>query len=331
MPNHFRIPHSPLGPPVDLVFKTDELLTVMPGQRVRIELVVGSSNQLASLESQNFTIAPPRASIQVLQKRSGIAMLELAAMHEGKITLTANVADRPSITLHIGRHISHFEGVAAASPWAVDLLANRSNGPDLAYILAIQRLLHNAKGTDNIIDQRTGRFGSTSTYNCADVCLRVGRALFGPVPQEYQPYHQRIPENISRTYPVIPNEYIVYSDTTMGRASKAIAGHLTAGHPVRVGAVYEPYATALAGGYFQADRNGAHSVLIVASDGVDRFLYLDPLPGFSRLKYSGGLPFNNGKFECSYMGIFTMSSIKDRGTVLQNAEVKMQVISGPMS
>ena len=331
MPNHFRIPHSPLGPPVDLVFKTDELPTVMPGQRVRIELVVGSSNQLASLESEDFTIDPPRASIQVLQKRSGAATLELAAMHEGKVTLRANVTDRPSITLHIGRHASHFEGATASSPWVVDLLAKRSNGPDLAYILAIQRLLHNAKGTANIINQETGRFGSTKAYNCADVCLHAGNALFGPVPKEYHPYHERIPEAISSRYTIIPPQHIKYAAAMMPRVSNVILAHLTAGRPVRVGAVYEPYATALAHGFFQADRNGAHSVLIVASDGVDQFLYLDPLPGFSTLQYSGGLPFNKNKFECSYMGIFTMTKIADRGVVLQNAAKGMEVISGPLS
>ena len=62
------------------------------------------------------------------------------------------------------------------------------------------------------------------------------------------------------------------------------------GHPALVGCAFDPKTSMLKDGHLQATRDGGHTVLIVScNEAATEFLYVDPYPGGSTMKYKGGI------------------------------------------
>ena len=82
-------------------------------------------------------------------------------------------------------------------------------------------------------------------------------------------------------------------DLSAGRhrqGAAAIKAKLKTGVPVLVGVVYNPSTAMLSGGELEVTRGGGHTVLIVGcNDGGTKFLYIDPYPKSSHLRYEGGM------------------------------------------
>jgi len=114
------------------------------------------------------------------------------------------------------------------------------------------------------------------------------------------------------------------------------------GRPVLAGCAYEPKTSMLKEGHLQATRDGGHSVLIVGSNAAGtEFLYVDPFPGGSNLKYTGGVAADSYPKECFFLGMFKVDSLQEligRGPLLRKhwdtngpwaGERYLEVISGP--
>lgn len=211
----------------------------------------------------------------------------------------------------------------------MDLVAKVSNGADCRKIVAIQQILQTRPPV--IIDQRTGSYGNLDGLICGTVVQRAGEALFGRVDHSGQTYHR----SISRGANAMSFDDIAYDPTVTRSAVATIKALLDRGTAVRLGAVYSPAWPMLGpNGALQAELSGGHTILAVGYSG-DQFLYLDPFPKGSRLRYGGGLPFNDGR-TCDYLGILELRC--ERGLHLEaitDDDLKsklgsMDVISGPL-
>jgi hypothetical protein len=125
---------------------------------------------------------------------------------------------------------------------------------------------------------------------CGRVAKASGEVLIGKVIshsfEKDSSYHKPIRKVTSR-------DDVEYDPNLMLRARRAIAGHVKSEHPVLVGCAFDPKTSMLKDGHLQATRDGGHTVLIVGcneDEAATEFLYVDPYPGGSTLKYKGRLP-----------------------------------------
>lgn len=220
-----------------------------------------------------------------------------------------------------------------------DLLADvgRSSKPSLLYLL--QRFLHNDYG--NLFNQfnESSLVKYHSPLACGRVAKAGGETLIGKVVshsyEKDSSYHKPLRKVTSR-------DDVEYDPTAMRRIRRIIASHVKNGRPVLVGTTYEPKTSMLKDGHLQATRDGGHSVLIVGcNDTGTKFLYVDPFPGGSNLKYKGGIAADTYPPECFYLGVFEIDSWEDtlgRGPVLRKhrdpngpwgGNRYLEVISGP--
>jgi hypothetical protein len=217
-----------------------------------------------------------------------------------------------------------------------DLLADvgRSSKPYLLYEL--QRLLNS--NTNNLFNQLND--ANVAKMNTALACGRVAKAsgeiLIGKVTshsfEKDSSYHQPMSKVSSR-------DDVEYDPKAMLRVRRAIAGHVKNGHPVLIGCAFDPKASMLKDGHLQATRDGGHTVLIVGCSDDDlatEFLYVDPYPGGSTLKYKGGIAADSYS-KCFFLGLFKVELLK-RGPVLRSyresdgewsGDKYLEVISGP--
>jgi len=282
--------------------ETWELLTVAPDQTIRGSLeMVGSDAALKTIRSSPPTTIPPQqAVIEVAESSQGHAAVTIKGTGSGLVALISSPDLFPVggqiARITVGSHQQHL------GKGGVDLLAAVSNGTDARKIVAIQQILHNRH--DSILDQFTGTYGSKTTLSCGDVLQKVGTALFGKVTVDYNTYHRPIVRRPTK----LGWGDVRYDETTMRNALSSIKATLGRGVPVRVGVAYDPNPGMLApNGALQPTSSGGHFLLLVAYND-DRFLYLDPYPGGSKITYNGGLPFNQ-KRACGYMG--TMKLVTD--------------------
>jgi hypothetical protein len=218
-----------------------------------------------------------------------------------------------------------------------DLLADvgRSSKPYLLYEL--QRFLNS--NTNNLFNQLND--ANVAKMNTALACGRVAKAsgeiLIGKVIshsfEKDSSYHKPMRKVTSR-------DDVEYDLHAMLRARRTIAGHVKNGHPVLIGCAFDPKTSMLKDGHLQATRDGGHTVLIVGCSDDDlatEFLYVDPYPGGSTLKYKGGIAADSYPSKCFFLGLFKVELLK-RGPVLRSyrdsdgewsGDKYLEVISGP--
>ena len=131
---------------------------------------------------------------------------------------------------------------------------------------------------------------------------------------------------------------VKYDTDVMLRARQAIAAHVKRGNPVMVGCAIDPKNSMLKDGHLQATSDGGHTVLIVGcNEGATEFLYVDPYPGGSTMKYTGGIAADSyNPSKCYFLGLFKVDS-QERGPVLSYRDSDgewsglkyLEVISGP--
>jgi hypothetical protein len=139
---------------------------------------------------------------------------------------------------------------------------------------------------------------------------------------------------------VTSRDDVRYDPNVMLRARRTIAGHVKSGPPVLVGCAFDPKTSMLKDGHLQATRDGGHTVLIVGCNedqAATEFLYIDPYPGGSTMKYKGGIAADSYPSKCFFLGLFKVEVLK-RGPVLRShrdsdgewsGDKYLEVISGP--
>jgi hypothetical protein len=257
----------------------------------------------------------------------------LKAVGEGAATISGKGEDKAissPLKVLAGQFKNH-EGMAK------DLLADvgRSSKPSLLYQL--QRLLHSS--TNNLFNQlNDANVAKMSTaLACGRVAKASGELLMGKVIshsfEKDSSYHLPIRKLTNR-------DDVKYDPSMMLRARRTIAGHVKSGHPVLVGCAFNPKTSMLKDGHLQATRDGGHTVLIVGCNGdaaATEFLYVDPYPGGSTMKYKGGIAADSYPSKCFFLGLFKVELLK-RGPVLRShrdsdgqwsGDNYLEVISGP--
>ncbi len=219
-----------------------------------------------------------------------------------------------------------------------DLLADvgRSSNPTLLFQL--QRLLNST--TNNLFNQLNDANVAKmqSSLACGRVAKASGDVLIGKVIshsfEKDSSYHKPLRKVTSR-------DDVEYDPDVMGRARQAIAGFVKRGNPVLVGCAMDPNTRMLKDGHLQATRTGGHTVLIVGcNEAATEFLYVDPYPGGSTLKYKGGVAADSYPPKCFFLGQFKVDDWEDvlgRGPVLSykhndgewSGPRYLEVISGP--
>ncbi|MEZ5584131.1 MAG: hypothetical protein R3F37_16540 [Candidatus Competibacteraceae bacterium] len=214
-----------------------------------------------------------------------------------------------------------------------DLIAEELGRSDDVYKLYyLQRFLNNNEGNDNLFDQYSPfykevfgrRFGKELV--CASVCVLSGEVLFGQVHAARGKWnnlgaHRPLYKRLSRR----PNSksQIIYDQQTVRRARDAIARSLQRGIPVRVGCAWNSLLTYdFVTKRLDPTKGGGHTVLIVGcNNSKDRFLYIDPCKGMSKLKYEGGIVPTG--VECDFLGLFRIESSGLRGPVFKSDSLEV--------
>ena len=259
--------------------------------------------------------------------------LALKAVGEGAATISGKGEDKAisSPLKVLAGDFKNHQGMVK------DLLADvgRSSKPSLLYQL--QRLLHS--NTNNLFNQLND--ANVAKMNTALACGRVAKAsgevLIGKVIshsfEKDSSYHMPVRKVTSR-------DDVRYDPNVMLRARRTIAGHVKSGHPVLVGCAFDPKTSMLKDGHLQATRDGGHTVLIVGrneDEAATEFLYIDPYPGGSTMKYKGGIAADSYPSKCFFLGLFKVEVLK-RGPVLRShrdsdgewsGDKYLEVISGP--
>ena len=220
-----------------------------------------------------------------------------------------------------------------------DLLADvgRSSKPSLLYQL--QRLLHSS--VNNLFNQLNDANVAKmqSSLACGKVAKASGEVLIGKVIshsfEKDSSYHMPLRKMTRR-------DDIEYDPDVMSKARQAIAAHVKRGNPVLVGCATNPNPSMLKDGHLQATRDGGHTVLIVGCNAAaTEFLYVDPYPGGSTMKYKGGIAADSYPSKCFFLGLFKVDGFQEllgRGPVLRShrdsdgqwsGDKYLEVISGP--
>ena len=218
-----------------------------------------------------------------------------------------------------------------------DLLADVGRSSKASLLYELQRLLHS--NTNNLFNQLND--ANVAKMNTALACGRVAKAsgeiLIGKVIshsfEKDSSYHMPIRKVTSR-------DDVKYDPNVMLRARRTIAGHVKSGHPVLVGCAFDPKTSMLKDARLQATRDGGHTVLIVGcneDEAATEFLYVDPYPGGSTMKYKGGIAADSYPSKCFFLGLFKVELLT-RGPVLRShrdsdgewsGDKYLEVISGP--
>ncbi|MBX7229773.1 MAG: hypothetical protein K1X48_09230 [Burkholderiaceae bacterium] len=192
---------------------------------------------------------------------------------------------------------------------SVDLLAKLANSGDKKKFEVINSLLTNV--TENLFNQlsvaNVTMYGK-GTLACGSVIEAGVKNLWGDgVPMTYYSYHKPITlDSKEKTLPKKTSlawERIAYDDVLLHKARQAIKNKLASGIPVRVGAVCAPQLGMLAANHLQPNHGGGHFLLIVGCNvNATKFLYIDPYPKGSILKYTGGEVSKPYLTACEFLG-----------------------------
>lgn len=257
----------------------------------------------------------------------------LKAVGEGAATISGKGEDkaiRSPLKVLAGEFKNH-QGMVK------DLLADVGRGSKPSLLYELQRFLNS--NTNNLFNQLSdANVAKMSTaLACGRVAKASGEVLIGKVIshsfEKDSSYHLPMGKVTSR-------DDVKYDQNVMLRVRRAIAGHVKSGHPVLVGCAFNPNTSMLKDNHLQATRDCGHTVLIVGCNedaAATEFLYVDPYPGGSTLKYKGGIAADSYPPKCFFLGLFTVELLK-RGPVLRSyrdsdgqwsGDNYLEVISGP--
>jgi len=232
---------------------------------------------------------------------------------------------------------------------SVDLLAKLANSGDTKKLQVINSLLTNVE--ENPFNQLSA--ANVKTYGegslaCGSVIEAAVKKLWGDgVAMTYYSYHK--PITLDSNEATLGWDKITYDSKYLANNRKVIKNKLTSGIPVRVGAVYDPKPGMLAANKaLQPTHDGGHFLLIVGcNDSATKFLYIDPFPGGSILKYTGGYVSKSYEEKCRFLGEFelqentnihTSKGLYNRGPTLRKSKATggapffndLEVMAGPI-
>jgi hypothetical protein len=220
-----------------------------------------------------------------------------------------------------------------------DLLADVGRSSKASLLYQLQRLLNSNQNNlfNQLNDANVAKM--QSSLACGRVAKASGEVLIGKVIshsfEKDSSYHKPMSKVTSR-------DDVKYDRDVMAKARQAIAAHVKRGNPVMVGCAIEPKTSMLKDGHMQATSNGGHTVLIVGcNEAATEFLYVDPYPGGSTMKYTGGIASDSyTPSKCYFLGQFKVDPQEEahgRGPVLSYRDSDgewsgpkyLEVISGP--
>jgi hypothetical protein len=196
-------------------------------------------------------------------------------------------------------------------------------------IVQLQRLLDN--NFDNLFNENSGaNIRQWGELACGTVAKVGGIKSFSSrTNYDYHRYHTLLREVTDRSQ-------VTYPAGLIPKAAAAIRAKLKTGVPVLVGVVYNPSNAMLSGGELEVTRGGGHTVLIVGCDDkVTRFLYIDPYPNSSHLRYEGGISAFPFKRTCDFLGTFEIGDLYGRKGILRQSPgcvgvlSELEIVSGP--
>jgi hypothetical protein len=165
---------------------------------------------------------------------------------------------------------------------------------------------------------------------CGTVAKYGGLHTFsGKTEYDYHWYHMPLKKVERRSD-------VTYRPGVIARAAAAIKAKLKTGVPVLVGVVYNPVSARLSGGELDVFHGGGHTVLIVGcNDGGTKFLYIDPYPKSSQLRYAGGMSRSPFSEICDFLGTFEIGDLYGRSGILRQSAgcvgvlSELEIVAGP--
>jgi hypothetical protein len=211
----------------------------------------------------------------------------------------------------------------------IDMIADAFRKGDAVKIVQLQRLLDN--NFDNLFNENSdANVRQWGDLACGTVAKVGGiKSFSNKTNYDYHSYHVPLRKVERRSD-------VTYHPGVIAKAAAAIKARLKTGVPVLVGVVYNPSTLMLSGGELEVTRSGGHTVLIVGcNDSGTKFLYIDPYPNSSHLRYKGGMrriPFER---TCDFLGTFEIGDLEGRSGILRQSAGcvgelgPLEVVSGP--
>jgi len=212
---------------------------------------------------------------------------------------------------------------------AVDMIADAFRNGDAVKIVQLQRLLDN--NFNNLFNENSqANVRQWGDLACGTVAKVGGiKSFSNKTEYDYHSYHVPLKKVESRSD-------VTYRPGVIAKAAAAIKAKLKTGVPVLVGVVYNPLIATLQGGEIAVTRGGGHTVLIVGcNDSGSKFLYIDPYPESSKLRYTGGISRSPFSQICDFLGTFEIGDLYGRTGILRQSPgsvgvlSELEVVSGP--
>jgi hypothetical protein len=212
---------------------------------------------------------------------------------------------------------------------AIDMIADAFRTGDAIKIVQLQRLLDN--NFDNLFNENSDANERQWGALACGTVAKVGgiKSFSNKTDYAYHSYHMPLKKVESRSD-------VTYRPGVIAKAAAAIKAKLKTGVPVLVGVVYNPSTAMLSGGELEVTRGGGHTVLIVGcNDGGTKFLYIDPYPKSSHLRYEGGMSRSPFSVTCEFLGTFEIGDLYGRTGILRQSAGsvgilgELELVSGP--
>jgi len=212
---------------------------------------------------------------------------------------------------------------------AIDMIADAFRNGDAVKIVQLQRLLDN--NFDNLFNENSNANERQWGPLACGTVAKVGgiKSFSSKTDYAYHSYHVPVKKVENRSD-------VTYRPGVIVKAAAAIKAKLKTGVPVLVGVVYNPSTAMLSGGELEVTRGGGHTVLIVGCDaGGTKFLYIDPYPKSSHLRYEGGMSRSPFSQTCDFLGTFEIGDLYGRTGILRQSAgsvgilSELEIVSGP--
>ena len=303
-----------------------------------IESVAGKVSVTAPTATNNATIR------KFTVKATGAGKTVLSAKDDGGNVLTVGA----DLEIIAGDFLNH-------SGMDEDLIAKGFQGGDAGKMHALIRMLFNSE--DNIFNELSdanqtqwcrlpdGTPDPNGCLPCGTVAKVGGWKCFDrSLRYTYHSYHQQLSGmRDAAKRAALKRDDVMMNNDRLKEGRKAIHERLKRGIPSVVGVVYIPSTAMRPSGVFNVTDSGGHTVLIVGCTADEKkFLYIDPYPKGSKLKYAGGVAGHSVFPDCHYLGRFEFQPAS-RGTsdVLRSmtpgdsglfaGDQFLEVVSGPVT
>jgi hypothetical protein len=353
---HFRLGFNRLYPHTRLYVNGNsgtERLVLHTGKQVTLEIagLAGASVKPKIIPSVagKVTISTPSAT-----NNATIRKFTVKATGSGKTVLSAT--DDAGNALTTGADLEVIAGdFLNHTGMDEDLVAKAFQGGDAGKMHALIRMLFNSD--DNIFNELSdanqrqwcrlpdGRPDPNGCLPCGTVAKVGGWKLYDPnLKYTYHSYHQQLAGmRDAAKRAALKRDDVKMNNDRLKEGRKAIHERLKKGIPSVVGVVYIPATAMQPSGTFNVTDSGGHTVLIVGCSADEKkFLYIDPYPKGSKLKYAGGVAGHTAFPNCDYLGLFEFQPAS-RGTsdVLRSTtpgdsgifsgDQFLEVVSGPVT